>query len=46
MSQKEAAILGVKSVGLNQIQDIQRDWFYDDAEWNMFSRRMDILKQQ
>jgi hypothetical protein len=46
MSQKEAAILGVKSVGLNQIQDVQRDLFYDDAEWNMFSRRMDILKQQ
>lgn len=45
MSQKEAAILGAKSVGLNQIQDVQRDWFYDEAEWNMFSRRMDILKQ-
>ena len=45
MSQLAAASNGVRSVGLNQIEDVKREWFEDSAVWEMFSRRLDILKQ-
>ena len=45
MSQLTAAANGVRSVGLNQIKDVKREWFENQATWEMFSRRLDILKQ-
>ena len=46
MSQMEAAIHGVQSVGLNQISDIKREWFSDPVQWEMFSRRLSVLQEQ
>ena len=45
MSQLAAAVNGVRSVGINQIEDVKREWFENTAAWEMFSRRLDILKQ-
>ena len=45
LSQLTAAANGVRSVGLNQINDIKREWFEDEAAWFMFAQRLDLLKQ-
>lgn len=45
MNQLEAAAIGVRSIGLNQIREVERDWFCNQAEWEMFSRRLELLKQ-
>ena len=44
MTQQEAAIEAVKSVGLNQISEIPREWFPDKALREMFFSRLEILK--
>ena len=44
MSQKDAALLAVRTVGLNQIADIRDDWFKEKAVLEMFRRRLEILK--
>lgn len=44
MTQQEAAIEAVKSVGLNQISEIPREWFPDSALREMFFSRLEILK--
>ena len=44
MSQKEAAVLAVKAVGLNQKADVLEEWFPDPAVWEMFSQRLEVLK--
>ena len=46
ISQKEAAIEAVKKVGLNQVADVEKDWFEGrDAEWEMFNSRLDLLRE-
>ena len=44
MSQKEAALVGARAVGLNQNAEISRGWFADEARWEMFNKRLEILK--
>ena len=44
ISQKDAAIMAVKRVGLNQIREVEREWFDDDKTWDMFNRRLELLK--
>ena len=44
ISQRQAAIEAVKKVGLNQISEVQKEWFFNEAECQMFFKRLDILK--
>lgn len=44
MSQMEAAITAVKSVGLNKICDVSKDWFENEEQFDMFGKRLNILK--
>ncbi len=44
ISQKDAAILGVKAIGLNQIKKIQEDWFDNESIKEMFFKRLEFLK--
>lgn len=44
ISQKDAAIFAVKCVGLNQIKDVEREWFDDIQMWDMFNQRLELLK--
>ncbi len=46
MTQKEAAIEAVKSIGLNQIQEVDLTCFTDDAVRTMFEKRLALLKAQ
>lgn len=45
ITQREAAIDAVKHIGLNKISEIQREWFSDKKECEIFFRRLEILKQ-
>lgn len=45
LTQREAAIEAVRAVGLNQIHDVQRSWFKDNACAEMFFRRLELLQQ-
>ena len=45
ISQKEAAVAAVREIGLNQIAEVKKEWFFDDAIWEMFNRRLEILKE-
>ena len=44
VSQKSAALEGVRKVGLNQIAEVKKAWFEDESIWNMFCRRMEVLR--
>lgn len=44
ISQKDAAIIAVKQVGINQIKDVEREWFADIQVWEMFNQRLELLK--
>jgi hypothetical protein len=44
LSQQEAAIEAVRTVGLNQIAEIKPEWFEDHATRDMFFRRLAIMK--
>lgn len=44
LSQMDAAIEAVKVVGLNQISEVEKDWFDDNNTWQMFNKRLEILK--
>lgn len=46
ISQQEAAVQAVRSIGLNQISEVHRDWFSDKTQWNMFSQRLTFLKNE
>lgn len=46
MSQKEAAIDAVKKIGLHQTKEIDRAWFADETQADMFFQRLSILKEQ
>ncbi len=46
ITQKDAAIEAVKKVGLNQMADVEKDWFEGrDAEWEMFCERQKLLRE-
>lgn len=45
ITQREAAIEAVKKIGLNQIADIQSDWFTDGKIKDMFLQRLAVLKK-
>ena len=44
LSQREAAIEAVRAVGLNQIAEVEPEWFEDQATRDMFFRRLDTVK--
>lgn len=44
ITQQEAARMAVKSVGLNQIHEVDEEWFSDKADWEMFQARLEYLK--
>lgn len=46
LSQREAAVIGVKAVGLNQKREVFREWFHQESDWEMFRRRLEILAGQ
>ena len=43
LSQREAAIEAVRAVGLNQIAEINPEWFEDAAQWQMFCKRLAVV---
>jgi len=45
MSQKDAAIEAVGKIGLNQIRDVNPEWFGDEKTKEMFFRRLSVLKE-
>ena len=49
MSQKDAALIAVNAIGLNQTREVSRDLFTgcfsDERWWNMFCERLNILKR-
>ena len=45
ISQLEAARHGVREVGLNQICEVQREWFESDPLWEMFRARLRELER-
>ncbi len=45
LSQREAAIEAVRTVGLNQIAEVRREWFEDAATWEMFRERLESVKE-
>lgn len=44
-SQREAALEGVRAVGLNQRQEVSKEWFDDGAAYEMFRERLELLKR-
>ena len=44
ITQREAAIEAVKKIGLNQISEIQEEWFSDEKTKDMFMQRLDVLR--
>lgn len=46
MSQREAAVIAVKKIGLNQTKEIDRAWFKDEKQAEMFFKRLAVLKEQ
>ena len=44
ITQREAAIEAVEKIGLNQISEIQEEWFSDEKTKNMFMQRLDVLR--
>lgn len=45
-NQREAAIEAVKKVGLNQIREIDEKWFWEEAQKEMFWKRLLLLREQ
>lgn len=45
MTQKEAALMAVEKIGLNQVKEVQRQWFREQSLWEMFSERLHLLKE-
>ena len=46
LSQREAAIEAVRAVGLNQIAEVEREWFEDAATWGMFQKRLESVRKE
>ena len=45
LSQREAALEAIRAVGLNQIAEIEPQWFEDPAVRDMFFRRLETVKK-
>ena len=45
ITQREAAIEAVKKIGLNKISDVKKEWFTKEQEYEMFSKRLEILEK-
>lgn len=45
MTQKQAAIEAVRKIGLNQIRAVDRNWFFDEKQAEMFFARLAVLKE-
>ena len=43
VSQMDAALEAVQMIGLNQKEEILREWFCDPAQWEMFQKRYQLL---
>ena len=43
MSQMDAALEAVRRIGLNQKEEIKKEWFSDPVQWEMFQRRYQML---
>ena len=46
LSQREAAIEAVRAVGLNQITEVNPEWFEDQATRDMFFQRLETVKKE
>ncbi|MBR0218349.1 MAG: hypothetical protein IJQ33_04020 [Clostridia bacterium] len=44
MSQMEAAQEAVRQIGLNQREEVIKEWFSDPAQGEMFQKRLDVLR--
>ena len=44
MSQMDAALEGVQMIGLNQKEEVKKEWFGDPAQWEMFQKRFHALQ--
>lgn len=44
VSKKDAAIEAVKKIGLNQIAEVKKEWFSNLSDYEMFEKRLDILR--
>ena len=45
MSQMDAALDTVRQIGLNQREEVRREWFDDAAQGEMFQKRLDTLSR-
>ena len=43
-SQKDAALEAVRAIGLNQIAQVKEEWFDEPEWWEMFRRRLAVVK--
>ena len=43
-TQREAAIEAVRAVGLNQVREVEREWFEDSLLWQRFYNRLETVK--
>ena len=43
MSQMDAALEAVRMIGLNQKEEVKKEWFSDQVQWEMFQRRYQML---
>ena len=43
MSQLDAALEAVRMIGLNQKEEVKKEWFSNPAQWEMFQKRFNIL---
>ena len=46
LSQREAAIEAVRAVGLNQIAEVEPEWFEDQAVRDMLFQRLNAVKKE
>ena len=46
LSQREAAIEAIRAVGLNQIAEVEPEWFEDQDTRDMFFRRLETVKKE
>ena len=44
VSQKDAAIEAVEKIGLNQVAEVKKEWFSNMSDYEMFEKRLDILR--
>ena len=43
MSQMDDALEAVRRIGLNQKEEVKKEWFSDPTQWEMFQRRYQML---